>query len=185
VGDIVTAVGDDDYDLAWALIEAHAYLWTEAMLDQDYYFLGLWAEYQTDVITPAVAAAASYSAAYGAYDVDAWIADAQWSALLSEDDWPLNIQVITSIVTEGHFHYYFGQANVGLSTILRAFSYFPSFCGEVYGDADLGETCRQELALFLTYVRFDGTQALWGSAAAGFDVSENAEGEAYEVSDRA
>jgi len=59
VADIVTAAAASEYHRAWALIWAHAYLWPESMLDQDYYFLGLWAEYQTDVITPLVATAAA------------------------------------------------------------------------------------------------------------------------------
>lgn len=82
-------------------------------------------------------------------------------------------------MSEGDWHYYFGKANVKLSDILKAFSYFPSFCGEVYDSEtqDIVDVCRQELALFLTYIKYDGQQIDWSEECS--DISDNVDGGCY------
>lgn len=97
------------------------------------------------------------------------------------DAWPLNIQVITRILSEGDFHYWFGAANISLNDILKGFSYFPSFCGEVYDveNDNIEDTCRRELALWLTFVRFDPDLFIGWEDDDCYDLSENADGECY------
>lgn len=166
------------------MINANAY-WPDELRYEDYYFIETpWTAYVSTLQTT-YDNMSSKEIRYNAYDQEAWAADMTWGALYTESEWPLNIQVITSIMSEADWHYWFGQANVKLSDILKAFSYFPSFCGEVY-DADtqdISEVCRQELALFLTYIKYDESQIEWEEEGACYDLSANANEECYGVSD--
>ena len=75
---------------------------------------------------------------------------------------PHNLQVIQSILTEGELHYWLGRGGFTSEDFMMAVSKWPAFCGETWNGADLVETCRRELTLFFTWMRFDDTYKPWG-----------------------
>jgi len=131
--EIVAHAAASEFTEAWHLINANGY-WPASMRYEDYYFIeDPWTTYAGTLDTLVSGKTATDD--YAAVDQAAWASSHTWGSLYTESEWPLNIQVITSIMSEADWHYWFGKANVKLSDILKAFSYFPSFCGEVY-DAD-------------------------------------------------
>lgn len=177
-----TDASNSAFDDAWLKINKNRAYWNDTMLNEDYYFIeSLWGAYATELSAALSSTAASD---YAAFDKAAWITANQLSVDIDETAWPTNIYVLTRVMSEADWHYWFGQANVKLSDILKAFSYFPSFCGEVYDDStqNVFDVCRQELALFLTYVKYGPANIEW-EAASCYDLSVNEDGACYGVSD--